>query len=388
MPNKSRRILFLSQVHPDFLAPIYSISRSLHERGYEIDIFSYASPAGEGEALEENIRLHVCGQNGGSMLERVRTRRQYRRQVGDWLRQHTPRAILAACPFSYLEALHFAKGRIPVVYVSFETYDSDLLHFWTSPASQVRNWRALRKLSQAALVCTPSLERSGWLAGRARLTKIPATVLNAPYGNTSHVTSPESLSTLLPEHFRYSPVVLNTGRVSRTQAIHELIESIAEWPENARLVVTNVTGDAYSTAAQRLAEHSPRRADILLLPLLARPQLLSLQSAATIGMCLLREDGGLEVKMPAPNKVGEYLHAGLMVVGLRMRYLDQLERQGVAVLAESLRPTDIGVAVSQALTQVANSDTRQHVLSVAKSWYCMETQIRPLLEVIESSDMA
>jgi len=385
-PLSRKRILFLSQVHPDFLAPIYSMSNVLEESGWNVDVFSYASPAAAAEDLGNGIRIHVGGISGGGVFARMRVRRNYRRQVEMWVRQHPPDAIISVCPFSFLEALRVSKGKIPVIFHAFETYDYPVgRRFFNSPASNLRNFRALRRLGKAVLVSTPSSERSGWLAGRAKLQRIPTTVINAPDDSlyrTIESRRKETLDRLLPQRFIGRPITINTGNVSPTQAIRELIESVVHWPREACLVVTNVREDSYAREIRDLTDDSPRREDIFLLPLLPRREMLALQSSSSIGVCLLREQDALETKMPAPNKVGEYLHGGLLVLGTRMRYLDQLEQQGVAVLSNSLEPSDIGRAMTQAVARLANPKLREEIFDFARSHYCMKEQIRPILQVL------
>lgn len=387
-PQGRRRILLLSQVHPDFLPSLYAISRVLRDNEFDVDIFSYASPAGNGESLEDGIRIHVCGKDGGGILERVRVRRHYRRNVKAWVRENPPNAILSICPFSFLEALHLSDGSIPVLFHSFETYDYSVgRRLFASPASNLRNFRALRRLKEAALVSTPSRERSGWLAARAKLNRIPATILNVPYSGSYSAPAAkqkEIIARLVPESFMGRPIVINTGGVGSTQAIRELIESMVDWPSEACLIVTNVRDNPYGEQIRRAAKVSTRQKDILLLPLITRSEMLALQRASSIGVCLLKEEDALETGMPAPNKIGEYLHAGLLVLGVRMSYLDQLERQGVAVLAESLKPGDIGAAVKEAVARVAVPQTKENVLAFARSYYCMEEQLRPILKVLNN----
>src|SRR6185312_3725894 len=150
------------------------------------------------------------------------------------------------------------------------------------------------------------------------LPQRPLTVLNAPCRgqNESTADARRAARALLPEAWIGRPIVIHTGNVTSTQAVAELVDSVAYWPRNVCLVLTNVGNRPYAQEICCRAAASPRAADILLLSLLPRGQMLELQRLSTVGACFLRPGDNLESSMPAPNKVGEYLHAGLVICGL------------------------------------------------------------------------
>jgi hypothetical protein len=371
----------LSLVHPDFLAPLYSISRVLRDEGYLVDIFSFCSHAGGAVSLPPEVTLHDCGTHGGTASQRLAARRRFRQAVSLFVAKRQPAAIIASCPFSLLEARRFACGA-PIVYFAFELYDPSLGTFFRSPASCMRNRRALRAARTATVVCTPSDERSNWLERRAQLPLRPMTVLNAPYRGQNESTDDarHAARSLLPEAWMSRPIVIHTGNVTSTQAVAELVDSLEYWPRNACLVLTNVGDGPYANEVRRRANASSRSADILLLSLLPRGQMLELQRLATVGACFLRPGDNLESSMPAPNKVGEYLHAGLVICGLDTPFMQMVARKGVAVLAPSLDAKSIGCSVTAALEQASVPSMRDRVVGVARSWYSMEVQWRPVLQ--------
>jgi hypothetical protein len=185
----------------------------------------------------------------------------------------------------------------------------------------------------------------------------------------------------VPEHLRNQRLVINTGGVSKERGVGELVRSVDYWRDNTALVVTNVGDTSYAREVRRLAALSCRSNDILLLPLLPREQMLALQRAAVVGTSLLRGED-LDTMFAAPNKVGEYLHAGLLVVASRSSFTERLEDRGVAVLANTLEPTEIARAVNEGLDKAATTGQRSHTLAAAREWYCMEVQLRPVLRAL------
>jgi len=124
--------------------------------------------------------------------------------------------------------------------------------------------------------------------------------------------------------------------------------------------------------------------DVALLPLLPRGQMLELQRLATVGACFVRPGDNLESSMPAPNKVGEYLHAGLVIAGLDTPYMQMVAQRGAAVLASSLEARSVGDTIAAAIEQASMPSTRNHILETARSWYSMEVQWYPVLQHLES----
>jgi len=378
-------VLILSLVHPDFLAPLYSISQVLRDHGHFVDLFCFSSPAKGKVELRKGITIHDYGAHAGNALQRYRQRRRLALGARDWMAAHQATAVFASCPFSLLLGLRIAGRRVPVVYISFEVYEPRLTNVFRSPATTVRNWRARRAVSAATVVCAPSEQRARWLQQQAQLSRLPIVLLNAPYGQGASVTHQQRLALrteLVPATLRGKRLVLHTGKVSATQGVLELVESVQHWPDDAALVVTRMASDDYCWAVRDSAAKSVRRTDIALLPMLSREDMLALQSISDIGVCLLREGTNLTTDLPAPNKVGEYLHAGLFVVGTQSAFLAELERRGIALSVTSLNPEAVARGVSEALERVAKADWPSKVRDQVNRWYRMEVQLEPVVSAL------
>jgi hypothetical protein len=300
-----------------------------------------------------------------------------------------PAAVIATCPFSYLEALRLGRGATPVIYFVEEIYEVNLRTFARSPLTGLRNWVAQRRLGKAALVAAPSDERAEFIGARARLARRPYTILNAPrVGSHSGEVDDRGLDDVLPSHFRDGILVVNTGRVSHTQAIVELLDSVAQWPDDAKLVVTGVRESDYATRVRERAKASPRRGDICLLPVLPRAAMLALQRRAHVGVCLLRLHDDPATQMPAPNKVGEYLQWGLVIVASRLPFLEQLETRGVGEMVDALDAPEIARAVRRAVERARTPVTRGAVQRVSREWMNMQVQAAPILELLRGRGTA
>ena len=379
--------LVVSLVHPDFLAPIYSISRVLQDEGFDVHVFSFSSPAGTRSDVSDAFTMHDCGPHAGSATQRWKKRRKLAAMVENWAAANKPSVIFASCPFSFLLGRRISGHSVPVVYVSFEVYEPRLAGLLRSPATTMRNWRARRALEDAAVVCAPSPERAEWLRKTSRLSREPVVLLNAPYGQGASATAAhdtEVRERLLPAALRSKRLVLHTGKVSATQGVLELVQSVEAWPDDAALVITRIGDDSYCRAVRDAASRSTKSDSIALLPMLSRPEMLKLQSAADIGVCLLRTGANLSASLPAPNKIGEYLHAGLFVLGTKSSSLEELERRGVACTVASLAPSEIAAAVTAALQQSGGSGAKRRISQAVASWYRMEVQLEPVLNTLRN----
>ena len=378
-------VLFLSLVHPDYLAPVYALAQVLRDRGYEPTIVSFSSLATGRYDPGPGITMVDCGPHAGSSAARRRARRRFRSTAERIFTETRPVSLIATCPFSYLEALRLAPGGDPpVVYYVEEIYEVGAASLLRSPLTGLRNWRAQRRLREAALVAAPSDERAAFIGQRAGLERTPCTVLNSPYVDAATVDVDEAaIEHLVPSRFREGVLVVNTGRVSATQGILELVDSVAAWPADARLVITGVGDEPYAREVRARADQSTRREDICLLPRLSRAAMLALQKQADIGMCLLRRDADPATRMPAPNKVGEYLQWGTLVVASRLPFLAQLEARGVGEMADELECGAIAAAVGRATQRVQRDGTRERVRRVSREWLNMAVQATPIVRLLE-----
>lgn len=378
-------VVVLTLVHPDLLPSVYSVAQVLRDRGAPAHIFSFSSPAGGSVDLGRGVTLHDCGPMDGSFIARHRARRRFRATVRSWLREHgRPTALIAACPFSFLEALRVRPSGVPVIFFYYEIYDATPAGMLRSPATAWRTWRAMRRLREAALVCTPSDERAGWLMDRAGLGRRPTTVLNSPYATRLKgidTPSRRRISELLPGR----QVVVYTGGVTASRAVEELVRSVEHWPAGIGLVVTNVGDSDYARGVRDAAATSRRAEDIVLLPLLAREDMLALQARAVVGVSLLRGDCP-DTMMPAPNKVGEYLQAGLVVVTTQTTFTSRLADLGVGVIASSISPRDVATAVARAVTIGSDARMRDRITTISREHYSMNVQLRPVLELLGAVD--
>jgi hypothetical protein len=88
--------------------------------------------------------------------------------------------------------------------------------------------------------------------------------------------------------------------------------------------------------------------------------------------------------MPAPNKIGEYLKWGLIIVASRLPFLDQLAGRAVGELVDEMDPSLIARAVHAASAIASDPGSRTRVQRVSREWLNMNVQARPIIQLLEA----
>ena len=380
-----KKILLLTLVHPDFLPPVYAVAQVLRDEGYDIHILTFDSYVPAALDLGAGIQLESVGKHHGvPFADRLKLRRKYTSRAGQ-LAGEKPLAIISFCAFTYLCGLK-VKGNTPLIYHALEVADFIMPEFMRSPLSHFNNLLALKKVSQANLVATPSIQRSAWLAGRCHLDFMPLTILNTAYlSATPADVDHDTFKKIVPADFLNKKIVLYTGAVNSHLCIMELVQAFdLTNDEQSALIITGIKDNPYCNEVKAFVEKSKSAARIKLLPYVTRTEMLALQGNADVGVCLAKEyDDNVESKMMSPNKVGEYLAKGLYVLGIRNEYLLPLKMKGIASLADSLALADISIAIKEALLVVNTKEYKTTISNFVKDYFCMQQQMKPVVKYLK-----
>ncbi len=381
----NNKILLLTLVHPDFLPPVYAVAQVLRDEGYDIHILTFDSYVPAALDLGPGIQLESVGKHHGvPFSERLKLRRKYTSRAGE-LAGEKPLAIISFCAFTYLCGLK-VKGNTPLIYHALEVADFIMPLFMKSPLSHFNNLLALKKVSKANLVATPSIQRSAWLAGRCHLDFMPLTILNTAYlPATPGDADYDTFKKIVPADFLNKKIVLYTGAVNSHLCTMELVQAFdLTNDEQSALIITGIKDNTYCNEVKAFVEKSKSAGRIKLLPYVTRAEMLSLQANSDIGVCLAKEyDDNVESKMMSPNKVGEYLAKGLYVLGIRNEYLLPLKMKGIASLAASPAPADISIAIKEALLVVNDKDYKTTISNFVNDYFCMQQQMKPVAKYLK-----
>ena len=378
------RVVFVTLVHPDLLPPVYASARVLADLGYEVPIVSSDSTVASNVVLGAGVSLHTCGKYIGS---KYGARRAVRNRILAALKRECagrPAAIVCFCAFSYLAALQVAGG-IPVIYIALEITDFGMAELRRSPLTAIRNWKTLRKVPKAHLVATPTVQRSAWLAGRARLQQMPLTVQNTGYSAPDRQDY-ALFSAIVPQHLQGKTMLLYTGAVNATLGVLDMVKGFARLKNGSHccLAITRFGDNAYCREIRTFIDQAGIADRVVLLPNLPREQMEALQQNAHVGITFVKEEPGkIKTYMIAPNKVGEYLANGLFVLGSDVEYMRQFRSAGVAVLTPSLEPDAIAATMEEAVRHVATGNMKSRISDFVRTEFSMQVQFGPVAAYID-----
>ena len=161
-----------------------------------------------------------------------------------------------------------------------------------------------------------------------------------------------------------SPItVLYHGAVVPRRGLETLIESVALWPEKFRLVIRGPAQGGFDRHLRGLARPFGKR--IALEPPVPPDQLISIAAQADIGIFLL-SNSTTHARFAMPNKIFEYMQAGLMVISSDLPEIRSvLEKTGCGALVAGDTPDAIASCIA-GLDPARIDACKQAALALAK----------------------
>lgn len=141
-----------------------------------------------------------------------------------------------------------------------------------------------------------------------------------------------------------SPItVLYHGAVVPRRGLETLIESVALWPDNFRLVIRGPAQGGFDQHLRSLAKPFGER--IALEPPVPADRLVFTAAQADIGIFLL-SNSTTHARFAMPNKIFEYMQAGLMVISSDLPEIRSfLDERDCGVLLSELSPDAIAQVI-------------------------------------------
>jgi len=230
---------------------------------------------------------------------------------------------LNALPIGYFVA---KLTRAKLVYDSHELW-SDAAH-----RSSIKPWifnigiRLEKFLARRAnAVMTPSPSYASRMA-EAMNIPLPFVVRNVPMARVLDQTAKRraSLRQVLAVA-RDIPILLHIGQIARGRGLETLLVAMTEVHAPALLVFLGNGEPRYLSALKSKADDLGIRARVCFLPPVAPDEVCNLSADATIGVTMI-ESICLSYKLTLPNKIFEYLQAGLPVVVSNIPEMERIVR--------------------------------------------------------------
>jgi glycosyltransferase involved in cell wall biosynthesis len=248
-----------------------------------------------------------------------------------------------------------AKRRVPCVCDFHEWYSENVTydfqrgmyhpHHWSKKlVFQLVERLAMRTASRVITVCDSIGKALEQQYGRARTVAIIRNI--PPMQNVTGGRPPGELRRKLriPAGHR---VVLYQGGVGPSRNLEPVIRAMAHVPE-AALVIRGPAIEYFSEAYLKLAAESGATGRVFCLPAVPSARVVAEARAADMGLWTLLANVGLNFKYSLPNKVFEYLAAGLPLLGADLPEVRRLvDRYGLGLCFDPECPRSIADAINR-----------------------------------------
>ncbi len=176
-----------------------------------------------------------------------------------------------------------------------------------------------------------------------------------------------------------------TGRVSATQYIEEIIDAVALLDESCKLYIAGPVGNEYKKLLQdKIDNNQVLHNRVFLFGRLSREDVYQLTENADIGFVFYNEQMGDEAKDPAPNKLSDYIAAGIWSVGGSQPYIKYwLEERNAGVCINNINGTAIAEGVRKILTD-SKFKSKQVLYDLYRNELNMDAQADKLLALIKN----
>lgn len=296
---------------------------------------------------------------------------------GTWVVSRTPADAYHAHDENALSACYFA-ARLRHVPLVFDAHEVPLV------APRVTRWKRLHALARhrvrrlvrhcAAIITVspPIVDELRQRYGGVRATL----VRNVP------AYQPPKRSNRLREYLGLGPdvrIALYQGNLQADRQLDALVHAAKYLAPDAIMVML---GDGpCRSQLEQLVESEGVQARVRIVPAVPYRDLLDWTASADLGLILFPRGHSPSVRLCLPNKLFEYLMAGLPVLTSRLDAVQQVvAHYGVGAVVETLEPKSVARAINTLLADdAARALMRQHALDAARDALNWECEQRTLL---------
>ena len=353
-------------LEPWLLPPALEMEDSLRSKGHTAHII-YAQYTGiepKAEDYNDTDTFEVIPRP--QSLRRLWMASLLRKSVKKMIRACKPDVVIA-CDIIALQALQGVKG-VKKGYWGFEIYAPGRLKLSLSVYRDMAFPGWVRNMD---FFLAPSPSRLEKIRDRSRSTAPGAVIWNCRRFNNT------------PASHKPGNKLVYTGRVSATQYIEEMIDAMALLAPNIKLYIAGPASDEYMQRLKNKLEKEAQLNDrVFLLGRLSREEVYALNATADIGFVFYNEQECEDAKDPAPNKLSDYVAAGIWTLGGAQPYMQYwLNQRGVGLCIEPVDKYTIAEGVKKILTDQRYSDTSvlEHLY---KTELNMDVQAEKLLALI------
>lgn len=182
-------------------------------------------------------------------------------------------------------------------------------------------------------------------------------------------------------------IALYQGSFDANRSLNLLVRA-AQFLERDIVIVMMGEGDEATRSQLEARIASEGVADrVKILPSVPYAELLDWTASADIGLVVYTLDRAANVRVMLPNKLFEYLMAGLPVLSSELEAVSEvIKTYNVGHVVSPLAPEDIAAAISAMLTdRVALARMRRNALYAAQHIFCWEKEKEQLIQLYHQS---
>src|SRR5258708_3538334 len=190
----------------------------------------------------------------------------------------------------------------------------------------------------------------------------------------------------LRQHLRLGPevmIALYQGNLQPDRQLDRLVRAGAFLEQNIVIVLMGKDIESTHVELETLATRESVNDRVKILPPVPYEELLEWTTSADIGLIVYSPGQSSNVKMCLPNKLFEYLMAGLPVLASPLDAVaDVISTYEVGRIVSSLKPEDIGAAINEMLAdRGALASMRRNALEAAQHNLCWEKESQQLIRL-------
>jgi glycosyltransferase involved in cell wall biosynthesis len=180
-------------------------------------------------------------------------------------------------------------------------------------------------------------------------------------------------------------IALYQGRLQRNRGLDRLVRAARFLEQDIVIVMMGEWQGMVRSEIEALIANEGVGDRVKIIPQVPYEELLEWTASADIGLTILPPDYSLSIRMTLPNKLFEYLMAGLPVLSSELDAIAAvIKTYDVGDVVGSLAPTDVGAAINAMFAdRVALERMHHNALNAAKEC-CWEKESQHLIRLYQS----